>query len=103
MVAVRNSIALEIYRDWDSSTTLLLYCFVRRRDNTGWSLWKLAMPKVPPRGALNTTAYPYPSPCDWYLAEGRTYGGFYTFDDYEVYTTSSEASEGAISDGFGSF
>ena len=29
-------IELEVYRDYESSTTFLLYCFVRRRGDTGW-------------------------------------------------------------------
>ena len=79
-------IDMEIYRDYDSSARRTLYCYVRKRVFRGrwlWDLWVLHMPSRVPPGAVNTGEYPYPSPCDWYLAVRRTYGGCYEFDDYE--------------------
>ena len=84
--STRGYIDLEIYRDYVSSANRTLYCYVRRRVFRGrwlWDLWVLHMPSRVPPGAMNTFHYPYPSPCDWYLAVRRTYGGCYEFDDYE--------------------
>ena len=40
-------IDMEIYQNCDGPS-YLLDCFVRRPDNTGWSLWNLEMPAAPP-------------------------------------------------------
>ena len=96
-MGTETTIEIEVYRDYESSSSFLLYMFVRRR--AGWSLWKLSMPKTLPYGALDTAMYPYPSPCDWHFAETRTYGGVYTFDEYESYASSSDTSDESMGGG----
>ena len=80
----RDCLEMEIYKDYAAPETKLLDCFVRRPEQCGWSLWRLQMPMEPPRGSIDTEEQPYPQPRDWYRAVARTYGGFYSFEEYEA-------------------
>ena len=75
-------IDMDVYKN-DDGPSYLLDCFVRRPDNTGWSLWNLDMPAAPPYGVWN----PITQPCDWHYAYGRTYVGFFTFPEYDAYVS----------------